>query len=394
MAEAGGDGALTLRRLQAADVEAYKRLRGHSFGFPAGDDTDAAFRSRMPTTVGAFDDAQRLVASATGHRLETYVAGRVRPLLGVAAVQTEPAARRRGLARRLVHTLLEDARGAGVGWGMLYPFDPAFYARLGWQALPTGVRLRLPIAALGAPSRTDAQALEGAAGPRLDALYARCAAHWNFTDARTQNPWDAWEDLQTDAGERVAAFDLGDAYAVVRLRTAATVTTLEVRDALWCSSQGREALLRLLRSYHGQAEQVELEVPRDDALAWSWGDWYATATNATRMLRVIDVQAALAGLPYPHDARSLTLRVRDGGAAWNDATWRLAAGDEGCSVTPATGVADVEVDVRALALVVGGVSTPNALRLAGVVEGDDKALDVLAALAGGRSAYHALNDRF
>lgn len=394
MVEAGGDGALTLRRLQPEDVEAYKRLRGHSFRFPPGDDTDAAFRRRLPSTVGAFDDAQRLLASATGHRLEAYVAGRPRPLLGVAAVQTAPAARRRGLARRLIQTLLEDARDVGVGWGMLYPFDPPFYTRLGWQALPTGVRLRLPISALGTPSRTDAQALEGAANPQLSALYARCAAHWNFTDARTQNPWDPWEDLRTDAAERVAAFDLGDAYGVVRLRTAAAVTTLEVLDALWCSSQGREALLRLLRSYHGQAEQVEMEVPRDDALAWSWGDWYATATNATRMLRVIDVRAALAGLPYPHDAPNLTLRVHDDGAAWNDGSWRLAAGDEGCTVTPATGVADVAVDVRALALVVGGASTPNGLRLAGVLEGDDRALSVLAALAGGRSAYHALNDRF
>lgn len=387
--------SLSLRRLEPGDVAAYRALREHSFGFPDDAETDTAFVERMPSTVGAFDDGGRLVASAAGHRFETFVAGQPRRLLGVAAVQTEPAARRRGVARRLLTRLLEDARDDGVGWGMLYPFDPRFYERLGWQALPAGVQLRLPIAALGPPCTTDARAIQGSIGAVLTPLYRRCAEGWSFTNARTSGPWDGWEDLQPAVGKRGAAFDLGDAYAVLQLRAEGpATTTLDVHDALWCSAAGYASLLRLLRSYHGQAEVVRIDVPRDSDLAWSWADWHATPTYATRMVRVVEVEAALRGLPFPASTAPVTVRVIDDTAPWNEGTWRVAANGQGCSATRTSGPAAVQADVRALALLAGGGVTPFALKHAGLVAGDDAALAALGALAGGRSPYHAVSDRF
>jgi len=387
--------AYAVRDLTADDVGAYRALRDHSFGFPDNAETDAAFRERMASTIGAFDGAGRLVSSAAGHRFETFVAGLPRRLLGIGAVQTEPSARRRGVARRLLVRLLERARDEGTGWSMLYPFDPRFYERLGWQALPTGVRLRLPIAAFGPPSTTDAVALEGPLGAALAPLYRRCAALWNFTNARTTGPWDCWDDLRPAAGERGAAFDLGDAYAVLQLRSeGADSTTLVVHDALWCSAAGYAALLRLLCAYNGQAEHVVVDVPRDSDLAWSWSDGHAVPAHGTRMVRVVDVAAALRGLPFPDAAGPVTLRVVDGLAPWNDGTWHVAADGEGCTVTPASGSADVHADVRALPLLVGGGATPGALRHAGLVAGDDAALGALRALGGERSPFHALSDRF
>ena len=384
-----------IRRLGVDDVDAYCALREHSFGYPDDDATRTVFAGRMPSMLGAFDAAGSLVASASGHRLETFVAGDRRGLLGVAAVQTAPSARRRGVARRLMTHLLGDARDDGVGWSMLYPFDPRFYERLGWQSLPTGVRLRLPTSALGPPARTDATALTGPLRPALQPIYERCAPLWNFTNARTTGPWDAWEELQPERGRRTVAFALPDAYAVHRLRADdAATTTLEVHDALWCSAAGREALLSLLRSYQGQAEMVELEVPRDDALAWAWADWHATATHATRMVRVVDVAAALAGLPLPPDAAPVRVRVHDVLAPWNAGTWRLSARDARCAVTRVTGGADARVDVRAVTLLVSGAATPAAVERAGMVRGDARALRTLASLSAGLTPYHALSDRF
>ncbi|TVR90731.1 MAG: hypothetical protein EA416_10965, partial [Trueperaceae bacterium] len=52
--------AYAVRDLTADDVGAYRALRDHSFGFPDNAETDAAFRERMPSTIGAFDGAGRL----------------------------------------------------------------------------------------------------------------------------------------------------------------------------------------------------------------------------------------------------------------------------------------------------------------------------------------------
>lgn len=386
---------VTLRTLENDDLEAYQALREHSFGFPAGDETMRAFRERFPFTVGAFDSEGRLVASAAHPRFETYVGGYRVPLLGVAAVQTALPARRRGIARTLLARLLRDAHESGIGWSLLYPFEPRFYERLGWQSLPSGVRLNVETRWLGAPQPVDAWPLVGSLRDALHDLHQRCAAQWNFTSARTEGPWDVWSELLPEPGHRGAAYRVEDGYAVVRLRSGSDArTTLEVIDASWCSARGRRNVVALLAAYAGQAEHVEIEVPRDDALAWQFADWCSVATHATRQARVVDLRAALAPLTPAGPAETCTLRVVDALAPWNDGVWRLTPGPEGCGVASTVGAADATVDVRALPLLVGGAASPETVVRAGLAEGARAPLATLAALAAGRTPYQSLVDRF
>jgi predicted acetyltransferase len=386
---------VTLRTLRDDDLDAYLELREHSFGYPPGDDVRTELRGRMPLTVGAFDATGRLVASAARPRFETYVAGRRQPLLGIAAVQTSLPARRRGVARSLLVELLADGREDGIGWSLLYPFDPRFYDRLGWQSLPTGVRLGMDIAWLEPPRPVDARPIGSDLRGALHELHQRCAAQWNFSNARTVGPWDVWSGMLPEPGGRGAAYRVEDGYAVVRLRQAGGAgTTLDVIDAAWCSPGGRGEVLALLAAYAGQADRVEIEVPRDEALAWSFADWFPMPTHATRMARVVDVTAALAPLVPYDDVRACTVRVRDASAPWNDGTWRITPGDAGCAVAPSSDAAEATLDVRALPLLVGGAATPEAVVRAGLADGDRRALATLAALSAGRTPFQSLNDRF
>jgi len=387
--------SVTLRTLHDGDLDAYLELREHSFGFPPGDDVPTELRGRMPMTVGAFDTAGRLVASAARPTFETFVAGRRQPLLGVAAVQTALPARRRGVARALLARLLADGRDDGIGWSLLYPFDPRFYDRLGWQSLPTGVRLGMDMAWLEPPRPVDAWPIGSDLRSALHELHQRCAALWNFSNARTEGPWDVWSGLLPERGGRGAAYRVEDGYAVLRLRDAGSAgTILDVIDAAWCSPAGREDVVALLAAYAGQADRLEIEVPRDDALAWSLTDWFPVPTRATRMARVVDLAAALAPLVPNDDARACTVRVRDALAPWNDGTWRITPGPSGCAVEPASVTAEASLDVRALPLLVGGAATPEAVLRAGLADGDRRALTTLAALSAGRSPFQSLNDRF
>ena len=386
---------VTLRPLTEDDLEAYLVLRDHSWGYPKGEAARADIRARLPEALGAFDEAGRLLAGAAGPPVEAFVARRRVRLLGVASVQTLPTARRRGLAAALLERLLAEARDAGVGWSLLYPFDPRFYARLGWQALPSGVRLSMSTRWWGRPEAVEAEQVTGDLRVALQALHLRCAAGWSFSNARTMGPRDTWATLRPEPGQRGAAFRVEDGYAIVRLNeTSAQHLTLHVLDAAWCSADGRRNVLRLLGSYQGQVQRIELEVPRDDALAWDWSTWWATASNTTPMARVVDLAAALAAVGAVSDLPAFTVRVRDRWAPWNDGTWRLTPSSDGCAVSAVASGADTTLDVRALPLLLGGAATPDAVVRAGLAEGAAAPLAVLAALAGGVTPHHRLADYF
>ena len=386
---------VTVRALVDDDLNAFVALRAHTWGYDDREATRSAQRSRLGATLGAFDADGRLLASAAGHHLETFVAGRRVPLLAVAAVQTVPTARRRGLAARLLARLLERGHEAGVGWSLLYPFDPRYYARYGWQSLPTGVRLALPARRWQSFEPVAAEQVLGDVRTALQALHLRCAAGWSFSGTRSDGPWDVWDGLQPDPGRRVAAYALEDGYAVVRLRDEAPqIVTLQVIDASWCSPVGRRNVLALLGSYRDQVERIELELPRDDALAWDWGDWWTSATNDTRMARVVDLPSALAAIPARSDLPDVTFTVRDPVARWNEGHWRLTPGRDGCTLEATRSGTAAVLDVRALPLLLSGAAAPDAVVRAGLAGGERAPLATLAALAGGTTPYRAPADRF
>ena len=386
---------VTLRPLTEDDLASYLVLRDHSWGYANGGAARADMRERLPESLGAFDETGRLLASAAGPHIEAFVARRRVRMHAVAAVQTMPTARRRGLAAALLERLLADARDGGLGWSLLYPFDPRFYARLGWQALPSGVRLSMSTRWWTRPEPVEAEQVSGDLRVALQALHLRCAAGWSFSNARTMGPRDTWAGLRPEPGRRGAAFRVEDGYAVVRLlETSPQHLTLQVVDAAWCSAAGRRNVVGVLGAYQGQVQRIELEVPRDDALAWDWSTWWSVATNATPMARVVDLPAALAAVGTTSDLPTVTLRVRDRWAPWNDGTWRLTPGADGCAVSAVASGASATLDVRALPLLLGGAATPEAVVRAGLAEGDTTPVAVLAALSAGVTPHHGLADYF
>jgi predicted acetyltransferase len=401
---------ITLRPLTEADLDAYLELRDTSWGYPATDpELRATFLRRLPTIWGAFDGRDALAASLTDHRYEIYVAGVRVMMSGIGAVQTSPEHRRAGLARRLLVGALERARDESIGWSVLYPFDPRFYARYGWQALATGTELEIPTERLGGAGAAGtgvagAERVRGELREALQGIHERCAARYSFANARTRGPWDVWEDLRPKPGERALAYRFEDGYAIVRTKDEGDLSgpQLRVLDHGAASARGREALRGLLGSFVGQASTVRIDVPSDDPWAWDWSNWYARRGRNILMARVADVPAALGrlravrpaeGIDEPIELAPFTVRVRDDVSPWNDGAWRVEPGPDGCSVTRASD-ADATVDVRGLTLLVGGGTSPDAVRRAGLAEGAAAPLAALAALAAGRTPYQASADGF
>jgi predicted acetyltransferase len=400
--EVDGGGGVTIRRLVADDLEAYLRLRDASFGYPSGDDVRSELTARMAVSWGAFADGD-LVASLSDARYEVFVAGVRVPMAGIAAVQTAPERRRSGLAARLMDHALAVAHQGGVGWSLLYPFDPRFYARYGWQSLATGVQLEIPPERLGRPDPRGTR-VTGDLRDALQAVYERCAARFTFANARTLGPWDVWHDMLPPAGRMGLAYRLDDAFLVLQQTFDDDPHGLRLRviDHGHATPTGRAALLGLLASFQGQASRVVIDVPSSDPLAWEWSTRSARRGHRTPMARPADVPAALSRLRARRAAdegeeafelEAFTLAVRDPVAPWNDGSWRVAPGPDGCLVERAAR-AEATVDVRGLTLLVAGAATPRAVRAAGLAEGLARPLEALAALAGGRTPYQSPEDSF
>lgn len=387
------------RVLGPDDLAGYLRLREGSFGYPAGDEALEAFRARLPNSWGAFVDGE-LAAVVTQHPYRAWVAGARVPLGGFGGVATAPEHRRAGHVARLMRAALEAGRAQGFGWNLLYPFDAAFYGRYGWASVPTGVPLalppeRLPPGVPGRLARVDGPARDGFAAP-----YARFAPTRTFADARTEGPWDAWEDLEPKPGQRLLRFAGADAFLALQLRDEAAGVRLDVLDLGWCDAAGRDAVWGVLAAFRGQAAVVRMEVPWDDPVAADRQRGHAVAGPAGLMARVADVATAAAALravaddDAALDLAPLVLKVVDGYAPWNDGTWRLTPGAEGTEVEPTRGPADATVDVRGLALLWSGAAAPADVRRVGWAEGDGRSLATLAAMSAGRRPFRSPVDRF
>ncbi len=389
------------RPLTPDDLEGYLHLREGTFGYPGRtDEVLSAFRGRLNRSWGTFVDDE-LVSVVTRHAYSVWVAGRAVPIGGFGGVQTSPEHRRAGHVMRLMAASLESGRALDQGWNLLYPFDAPFYGRFGWVGVPTGVPLELPPEALppGVPGglrRSDAPAAEG-----LRAAYDRFAPTRTFADSRRGGPWDPFEDLDGEPGQRVMRYAGENAFLVTRLRDLPHGDVrLEVLDAGWADAAGREAVWGTLARYRGQATVVALEVPWDDPVALDRSRRWVVRGKPGLMARVADVRLAVAPLravsddDAPLDVPPTVVRVIDAYLPWNDGTWRLTPSPDGVEVTASAGVADATVDVRALTALLAGAATPADLRRVGWAEGDGRALATLAALSGGRRPFRSDVDRF
>src|SRR5436189_5101361 len=100
-------------------------------------------RSRLLRT--ALVDGDRVLASAKEYRFDAVLDGKAIRVLGIGAVFTPPAQRRRGHARDLLERLVERATAEGFDLALLFSeIDPAYYARLGFAPVETReLRLRV-----------------------------------------------------------------------------------------------------------------------------------------------------------------------------------------------------------------------------------------------------------
>lgn len=357
---------VTIRHVQGEELlDTAFLLGGYAFGETPPFDTREEREKYLPYQVDKhflilFEDGVPMASAANIHMTQA-VRGKVFKLGGVASVATEPNARRKGYARRLVTQLFENMREHGEAVSGLYPFRESFYGRLGYVNFPKIRMMKFNPLHLGAllktemPGHVERHNIKDI-WEELDAFVKRLqpTIHGmsllpDSVSARLPEQGKQWVAVARVEGEIVGAM-------VYRLE--GFHKSMKVRSFLYSSSAGKYLLLQWMARHGDQAAQVEMHAPPTDLLeTWFYDlnvEVHSPADTITPMGRV-SIVADLGGMQT--GPGKFTASISDPQCPWNNGTWAFETVDGVLRVERAS-TTDCELTIQGLSALVFGVVDP------------------------------------
>lgn len=379
---------------RAGDEDALREILTQSFHFPA--DKWARFADRIGRdNLRLLRRRGKVVAGLGFYPMGQWFGGRSVPAWGVCAVGVAAEARGGGAAADLMTGFLREVRGRGIALSTLYPSTQTLYRKVGYEQ--AGVRQQYEIRAKDIAMRDrelEAYEVDVNGVERLRAPYRELAMRTNGLLDRNAALWERLADPYD--GSPVRAFAVGSENALrgylVFQQVAAERGSydLAVRDFIACEAAVVRRLWTLLADHRSLAETVRWYGPGVEPLLLHLAEQEAKPRACLRwMLRIVDLQAALAGRGYPRRAAGrLALEVVDPLLPEN--TGRVALEVEGgrARVTAADHV-DLTIDVSSLATLYSGMWTAAQLRAHGRLSGAEEAIAVADALFAGPEPWMA-----
>jgi predicted acetyltransferase len=330
------------------------------------DEPAQRFAQLMPEErmLAAFD-GDDVVGAAGSFAYRLSVPGGALPASGASVVAVLPTHRRRGVLTRLMRAQLDDATRWGEPLAALFASEEQIYGRFGYgvasQSLELeverGARLLAPPAAGVTCRLLDA---DGAAAV-FPGIYERVHGQRPGVVSRSDAWWTQRRLLDggsPDGALRRVVVELDgvpSAYALYRLamrfEDGILRNDLRVVEAVAASPAGTREVWRYLLSID-LVEKIAADLlPVDHPLLLLLAEprrLHARVRDAL-WLRLVDVQAALAGRRYGRDG-SLVLELADAFCPHNAGRWRLDVGEDGrATVARTTDAPDLALDVAQLA---------------------------------------------
>lgn len=396
---------LEIRQCKEDERADFLTALGVAFGEPV-DPMDARFAEilEMDRTLAAFDDG-RIAGTSAAFSFEMTVPGGRVPAAGVTMVGVLPTHRRRGVMRKLMQGLVDDARSRKEPVAVLWASEESIYQRFGFGLASDQGRIdieRDKTRFLGDPAPTGATrlvdvhearevfpAIYDEVMPSRPGMLSRTQAWWR--DHTLPDPKGSKKDRDpryhcvfsdkgrdrgyavyriTDAGWR----DDGTRAATVKVQEMMALDPVAYRE-VWRYLFGIDLVGRI-KAWFLPADlplALMLEEPRRLRFAKSESLW----------LRMVDVPDALEARTYDADD-TIPFAVADELCPWNDGEWTLDV-TGGRGKVQRGGDALLSMDVAALASVYLGAFTFAELARAGRVEecidgGIDRADRVFRAL--------------
>ena len=360
-----------LRHPTPDELPEYFAATGVAFGEILHDDEIARERPLIDFErfIGARSDGE-WVGTAGAYSMRLTVPGGEVGASGITGVGVRPDVRRRGVFRRMMDWLVDDARRRNEPVAVLLASEAAIYQRFGFGQSSTAssfsidvrrAAFREPID-LGPTARIRLVDVDEATGV-FARIYDRVRPTIPGALSREPERWRLWlvgdaEWMRQRDGIKFNALLEVDGqargFAIYRIKQSWEMTgpdsTLNVLEVTGLDPAAEQALwewlfsIDLVTTVAGRRGpsphplQHWLLEPRRLALTINDGTW----------LRILDVPAALAARRYVGSG-SLVLDVADEGIDTNAGRWRLTVDGGAATVSRTKAAADLELDIAALA---------------------------------------------
>lgn len=370
-------------RLDDRHADAVWALRRLAFGGDPTAPTPAAQPGEV--TYGIEDGTGGLLASASVRSFSQWWGGRTVPMGGVAAVAVHPDGRGRGMARRLMRSLLPQMLEAGQAVSVLFPTAVGLYRPLGWEVVGSLDHTLLPTALLrdagdpvGVHVRTAGED-DVAAVQELYRWYGETSAGLLTREGSAGVlSHDVVALAEDDDGVPLgyAAYDRGRGYGADAVIT--------VHEVVARSGEAGAALLRSLGSWDSVAPSVRWRGPTEELALELTGQVPPPQRVQPWMLRIVDAEAAIGARGFaPAATVDASFALVDPDVPGHDGAWRLVVADGRGELERTPRRVDLPLlHVRGLALLYAGAADTGLLLRTGLLDRPMPTLD--AAFAGPR----------
>ena len=374
---------LETRPVTRDELYAYIRSTRRVFGDPMDEDSirlEASIVERAKSRTLAAYDRGDIVGTLTCHYFDMNVPRGRLALAGVSDVTTRATHRRRGVMSRLMGRALNDAKEEGQPLAALWASESNIYGRFGFGMAMLQenwtIERKDTAFTLEDDSRGEIRFVEPRESARAFAeAYDRlCRLRPGMID-RNDLLWDVAL-LDTDEFRRGASefyhavYEDGgrmDGYLLYRLDGRGQL--LRVSELVAATDAAYSALWRfcfgidLMNTFRAENQ------PMDAPLPWMLAAprQLQRGTGEEFWLRIVDVEAALAGRGYSTEDR-LSIELRDPLCPWNDGVVELEGGPEGAVCRRSGSGADLTMTIADLAAAYLGAVGFSTLARAGRVD--------------------------
>jgi predicted acetyltransferase len=396
-----------IRKITKQELATLEQLHQYAYGYWSDQELKPEDLEFMvpDETLGLFEKGQ-LQSSLSLLNLQQSIRGVLKGMGGISMVGSYPEARHRGYVKALMEAAFSEMREKGLGVSMLEPFKESFYARFGYVPANGAFRLKAPLESLRSPSDANLgrewtfERIRGvqAKNAFLEFITEFAPSHYHGFAIRPTMPDAEWNRRNKDT-LIVFVKRQGKVEAVARYRIKGYMHfdqggSVEVIEMHWRTLEAQDALFNFFAKHKDQVPDIRMRLPLDTTFHY----WFTDLPNFIElttwnpwMVRVVDAEQALAGLPATPSGQ-VTFKLADPHCKWNNGTFTLDSDRHQLRVNRTQAAPDTTMTIEGLSALVYGTHPVEALEHAGWIKATSPAISAkLSQWFPPLSLYNALN---
>jgi predicted acetyltransferase len=312
----------------------------------------------------------KLASALVSYKFQQSIRGVIKGMGGIGGVWTYPEYRSSGFVRELVKAALLEMHQLGIATSMLIPFKDSFYANFGYVTSNANLEVKVPISALNHILRPE---ISG--NWQVDRVPATSVRDEFLAFMLTLAPQQhhgitlplnvttkQWQDLmekrlcvrieQDGKPAAIAIYSINSDY-----RATPRDRLIQVFHMYWTSLAARTKLFSFFALHRDQIRYISMDLP----LGFNFYQWFQGFTDPCEtkvginayMVRVMDVQKAIADLPAPI-AGKVAIAISDSYCDWNNHTFTICDRSGKLAIEPTQAQPDAIATIQGISALVYG----------------------------------------